>query len=110
MFMKRVILLGIFSILGMFFIAGCLPVEPVTHICIKQGTNEKMSLEEAKIIAETSECVVQGPLKEEAMCNQYTGTWWIDIDIEKEMCNPACVVNVLTKNASVNWRCTGAIS
>lgn len=44
------------------------------------------------------------------MCNEYTGTWWIDLDIEREGCNPACVINVETRQAEINWRCTGLIS
>jgi len=68
-----------------------------------------MSLVEARKIAESSECVKEGFLKEEYFCNENTGTWWIDLDLDKEMCNPACVVNVVTKEAVINWRCTGAL-
>ncbi|GAI55743.1 unnamed protein product, partial [marine sediment metagenome] len=61
-------------------------------------TGESMSLFEAMQIAITSECGDQ--LKdylEFSMCNADTGTWWVDLDIEKEGCNPACVVNIKTK-------------
>jgi len=68
-----------------------------------------MSLTEAKQIALASECGEQGTLKDTYLCNEDTGTWWIDLDIEKEGCNPACVVNVATKQAEINWRCTGVI-
>ena len=51
-----------------------------------------------------------GPLTEEYSCNEYTGTYWIDLDIEKEGCNPACVVNVESREAEINWRCTGLLS
>jgi len=71
-------------------------------------TGESMSLFEAMQIAITSECGDQ--LKdylEFSICNADTGTWWIDLDIEKEGCNPACVVNIATKEASINWRCMG---
>lgn len=68
---------------------------------------EGMSLSEAKEIAKNSECGDR--LKDTYICNEDTGTWWLDLDIEKEMCNPACVVNVATREASINWRCMGAI-
>ena len=76
--------------------------------CIKKGTGEKLSLTEAKQIAINSEC--GNRLTDTYVCNEDTGTWWIDLDIEKEGCNPACVVDVTTKTAEINWRCTGALS
>ena len=82
----------------------------VEEYCVKAEMSEKMSLSEAKKIARNSECTKEGSLKEEYFCNENTGTWWIDLDIEKEGCNPACVVNVSTKKAEINWRCTGLIS
>lgn len=45
------------------------------------------------------------------MCNEITGTWWIDLDVEDaEGCNPACVINVVTNQAEINWRCTGLLN
>jgi len=85
---------------------------------------EEMSLSEAMAIARQSECVDAGPLKENANYNKFTGTWWIDLDAEKEFCplpacvvhagkefcpSHACVVNVATKEAEINWRCMGAL-
>ena len=32
-----------------------------------------------------------------------------DLDIEKAGCNPACVINVETRTAEINWRCTGLL-
>lgn len=77
--------------------------------CVKKETGEKMSLFEAREIAQNSECTKEGDFKETHFCNEDTGTWWIDLDIEKEGCNPACVINVATKKAEINWRCTGLI-
>lgn len=77
--------------------------------CIKAETGEKMGLSEAKEIALSSECVKEGSLKEEHFCNESTGTWWIDLDIQKQGCAPACVINVSTKKAEINWRCTGGL-
>jgi hypothetical protein len=42
-------------------------------------------------------------------CNEGTGTYWINLNITKEGCNPACVVNIADKTAEINWRCTGLI-
>ena len=46
-----------------------------------------------------------------AMRNSNTGTWWIDLPIDREKpgCNPACVVDEAAKTAEVNWRCTGLL-
>ena len=37
-------------------------------------------------------------------------TWWIDLNAEKEGCNPACVVFEESKRAEINWRCTGLLT
>jgi len=69
---------------------------------------DSMTLEEAKQIAIASECgdmLIEGT----QFCNSDTHTWWIDLDIEKEGCNPACVINTETKEAEINWRCTGVV-
>lgn len=103
----------ILVLIPILFISGCLiaiqgPSDGV-EVCFKADTDESMTLTEAKQIALAGECGEQGALKEKAICNEDTGTWWIDLDIEKEGCAPACVVNVITKEASINWRCTGVI-
>jgi len=67
-----------------------------------------LTISDAKSIAKKSECGDR--LKETYVCNDYTGTYWIDLDIEEEGCNPACVVNVETREAEINWRCTGLIT
>ena len=71
------------------------------------STGESLTLSEAKEIARFGECGDE--FKESYVCNSNTGTWWIDLDIVKEGCSPACVVNVSTKQAEINWRCTGLI-
>jgi len=83
-------------------------LEPSNGVnCTKKGTVYTMTLADAKEIAINSEC--GNRLKDSYMCNEYTGTWWIDLDIKKEGCNPACVVNTETEEAEINWRCTGLI-
>ena len=97
-------LLIIFSLLILsLLIVGC-----VGEFCIDKETGAKLSYAEAKEIAIAGECGDR--LKEIHLCNEYTGTWWIDVDIERELCNPACVVDVNTKEAVINWRCTGVVS
>ena len=70
-----------------------------------------MTIKEAVEIAENSYCTRDGSLKSTYSCNNITGTWWIDLDMELEgdlsNCNPACVINVENKTAEINWRCTG---
>ncbi len=77
--------------------------------CIDTKTGAQMTIKEALQIAEDSECGQEGSIKDTYMCNPDTGTWWIDLEIEKEGCNPACVVDIDDKTAEINWRCTGVI-
>lgn len=70
---------------------------------------EKMSVEEAMEIAQNSECTREGNLTEDYVYNEITKTWWIDLDIEKPGCHPACVVSEETRTAEINWRCTGPV-
>jgi len=77
------------------------------EFCQKKSTDIKLSLSEAKEIALQGQC--GDKLKDTYICNEITGTWWIDLDIKKEGCNPACVINVETKTAEINWRCTGLL-
>ncbi len=103
LFMKKLIVI---SAVVLVLLAGC--IQEKSEFCKKKDTGEEMSIEDATAIAVNSECA-QGALKETHFCNEITGTWWIDLDIPKEGCAPACVVNVATKQAEINWRCTGAI-
>jgi hypothetical protein len=75
-------------------------------VCVSQN-GASMSLSEAKAIARSGECA--GHLTEGNFCNSFTGTWWIDLSLQKEGCSPACVIDVQAKRAEINWRCTGLI-
>ena len=83
--------LGLVLILSALIVSGCAtptaePVGPSTgegEYCVDKATDAKMSYEEAVEIARNSECAAQGGLKETRFCNEDTGTWWIDLDIEK---------------------------
>lgn len=78
-----------------------------TEDSCQDGEGHVLTISDAKNIAKDSEC--GDDFKETYMCNENTGTYWIDLEIEKEGCNPACVVNLETRKAEINWRCTGAI-
>jgi hypothetical protein len=88
-------------------------IEPSTaagdEYCLDSDTDAKLSYQEAVQIARGSECLDEGKLKETRICNENTGTWWIDLDIDKPGCAPACVVDVSDRTAEINWRCTGAV-
>lgn len=77
-------------------------------IGVSAALADEMSEAEAREIAANSECGKVGALKEDAFYNDWSGTWWIDLDAQKEHCpNPACVIWLATKQAEVNWRCMG---
>ena len=84
----------------------CIPKGEET--CTMEGTDFTMDLARAEELALASECLEGAPLLE-AMCNEVTGTWWIDLTLEKSGCSPACVINVETEKAEINWRCTGLL-
>ena len=74
-----------------------------------------MTLTEAKLIAESTNCSQDGLLKNDTenspICNDNSKTWWMDLDVfdKKQGCNPACVVDTEKKQSETNWRCTGLI-
>lgn len=77
--------------------------------CTDWKTGRRMSYPEAVEIAQESECAEEGQVKETHVCNEFTGAWWIDLDMDEPGCNPACVISVVDKTAEINWRCTGVI-
>ena len=102
--MRKIFFLFVFLI----FIFGCQSEEG--SICIDKETRQGMHIEQAKIAAMGSNCITEGGiLTESYLCNPNTGTWWIDLYLEKEGCNPACVIDVNTGEAEINWRCTGLL-
>lgn len=112
MFMEKWVILAtvLVLVIGM---SGCVSYLPdrgtvEEQYCVAPG-GESMTISEAMEIALASECVENGTLKETSVCNADTGTWWIDLDIEKEGCNPACVVDIVEGTSEINWRCTGLI-
>lgn len=73
------------------------------------STQSQLTVEQARAIAEQSECVSVGAISQSSMYNPHSKTWWFDLTASKPGCNPACVVDEATQTAVVNWRCTGAL-
>lgn len=99
--------LATFKFLAPFFSKQQLNI-PAIENCVWVETGATMSFTQAKEIALKSECVKSGSLKETHFCNESSGTWWIDLEIQKEGCAPACVIDVTSQQTEINWRCTGA--
>ena len=83
--------------------------EVIVNFTIGVSPDETMALDEALDIAQRSVCVEVGTLSENATLNDWTGTWWIDLNADKDGCAPACVVDIADQTAEVNWRCTGGL-
>ena len=66
-----------------------------------------MTKADAEKIAKESECGDR--LMNSFSCNKTTSTYWVDLNLEKEGCSPACVVDIENKTAEINWRCTGLL-
>lgn len=86
----------------------------VVPVFFEQGDEAPSSFgrESAFLIArESKECSNAGILTDKIVYNENSKTWWIDLErmpeLEKDGCNPACVVSEETRTAEVNWRCTG---
>lgn len=83
----------------------------IVSLILLSGCGEEkcsgMAYSDALELAKNSECGKASEFEEEHSCNEITQTWWIEMKLEKELCNPACVVNAETRNAEINWRCTG---
>lgn len=77
--------------------------------CTDRSTGQSLSRQEAVKIASQSSCLNEGKLSFFGKyCNDFTGTWWINMTAKNHPgCSPACVVNVITRQAEINWRCTG---
>lgn len=94
----RIMILLLIGVSFLFF--GCAQKPPA---------EEGLTLDEARAIALESPCTDEGGLTGTYVYNENTATWWFDMDVEKEGCAPACVVDEETETAGINWRCTGLI-
>lgn len=72
--------------------------------------NNPMTEAEARVIAGRS-CIKGGEVLSPGIYNENSKTWWYDANLNasKPGCKPACVVDTETRQAEINWRCTGAI-
>jgi hypothetical protein len=64
--------------------------------------------EQARAIALNSG-ITEDQLTGDFVYNENTETWWLDLNIKKEGCKPAMVIDEKTQSAEINWRCTGLI-
>ena len=92
------ILTSAFALAAAVFLAGCTSSAP------------PMSESEAQQIAAQSECSQVAKTTKKATYDSKTNTWTIDLDAQQKGCNPACVVDVATKTARVDWRCAPGIT
>lgn len=69
----------------------------------------KLNITQARDIVMESDCMLDGNLTTNYTYNNVTDTWWIDMDIDKPGCAPACVVFEENNSAEINWRCTGLV-
>ena len=71
--------------------------------------NPPINISEAMQIANNSICTQMGTLKETEQYNPITKTWWITLEPYESypLCSPACIIDVISKTADVNWRCRG---
>ena len=70
-----------------------------------------MTQEKAMELAQNSVCAQEGTLGQKGNYNGNSKTWWIGLELNEPMegCNPACVVDIENRTASINWRCMGLI-
>ena len=104
------LLLGLLILLAfVFFSYSTITVGHLQESCTHSSTGASMTWVTARELALVSECSAEGGFKERPICNEDTGTWWIDIDTDVSGCNPACVIDVTTGDAIISWRCIGVV-
>lgn len=79
------------------------------EVCPHSGTGRSMTWGEARELAKAGVCGGNGTVTDRRFCNPGTGTWWIDLRTNRTGCRPACVVDVDTGEATINWRCLGLL-
>lgn len=114
---KFLLILCILVLLTTVFLSGCSnqskeinPDEDI--ICqkkVKGGnsiiTTNKMSLEEAKEIANDSVCAEVGTFTDKHICEELRGRWNLGLDIGIEGCDAYCVVDIDTKKVTFEHNC-----
>lgn len=98
---------------------GCIPSAgygwcEVKQSCVREWEDPCIAgaknLTWAREVAMGSPCVQEGGLTDTFVYNNNTRTWWIDLNINRTGCAPACVVYEENGTAEINWRCTGLAS
>ncbi len=74
------------------------------------STTPPMSESEAQQIASQGECAQVAKTTKKGTYDSKTNTWTFDLDAQQKGCNPACVVDVATKTARVDWRCAPGVT
>jgi hypothetical protein len=73
-----------------------------------------MSGEEARSIAQASQCAQKGAVDSFGTFSSSLNTWSFNLTVNPEFvrteCNPACIVSAATRTADIDWRCTGLVS
>ncbi len=77
----------------------------LTTLIVLAGCSTQSNMDKAINLAKNSECTKEGTLTEEIHYNQNSKTWLIDLELPKQGCDPACVINLEEKTAEINWRC-----
>jgi hypothetical protein len=75
----------------------------------ENASSSTLSESQARMIAEET-CIKGGESLDSGYYNGNSKTWWFDANlnsVNNKLCNPACVVSEETKNAEINYRCTG---
>lgn len=83
--------------------------EPLPSPSSSHTPGPEISESEAIQKAQKSICVEAGTLTNNAYYNPNSQTWWIDLNLDKPGCSPACVITA-SGSAEINWRCTGLIT
>ena len=81
----------------------------IVELILSGSVQEEMTLQKALFLAQNSECILYGDLTSNYVYNNITKAWWVELDIPKSACKPACVISEVTKSAEVNWRCNGVL-
>jgi len=68
-------------------------------------TTNKMSLKEAKEIANNSVCAEVGTFTDKHICEELRGRWSLGLDIGLEDCDAFCVVDIDTKKVTFEHNC-----
>lgn len=103
--MKKLVFLALTTL----FFSACTSEAVEDVIEPEDRTNAALTQDEAYEIAIASPCIEEGNIINDAYYNDFTKTWWFKTDIVKAGCNPECMVSEETKEAEINWMCTGLI-